>query len=352
MNTKTFLICFLFCCILSSFHSCSEETTEPLPPEPPALNSDKELISFSIVQQDPFGQLDILLTIDKQANQISISTPFDFDLTRVKVNPLVSPLAKSVPKWGDELDFRSPQKLKITAEDGTIKEFALALSRREQLPFAIQTEGEYASQYPSCEWGMGCPVVRAKNVLHYRTDENGDKVKHTVTLRHSVTDVVTVFPATIVAGNNSSGFSTWGLQISLPVEFPTGLYSVSASAAGQTAIAAAKLNVNYPCPLIEEQPAAFKVGDEITIKGNFFTNVPAGSATVPRVRIYKSTNLKEFLSPEFEIISFSATSITMKTKGFTEAEAYTLAAPTYLQIKCSTRSSFVWKWNTSVNVTP
>jgi hypothetical protein len=347
---KTLLLCLVYCYLINLTSSCSNEQFDaPATPEPPALNSEKELFSLSVMSVDPRAPSDITVTIDKQLGQISIFAPYDFDLTKIVVYPRVSASAKVEPQLGNVVDFRTPVKFKITAEDGSVNEFLATMSRRDQLPLQIKLIGNYGALYgETSDWDESFHVL-GKNLLCFRTDENGNKIKNTITLRHSITNKQVVFQGHAVALTLNSGIRDNGIEFKIPIGFDIGSYTVSASAGAQTAQAEKSLYVDYPCPVIEEQPSSFKIGDVITIKGKFFLDVPPGNAAKPKVRLYKYSDLGEFYSGEFEIISHSATSITARTKGFNVPEAYLIAKPTYLQVMCMTKGFWIFSKEVTVS---
>ncbi len=327
MNKIFFRLLLVGSCVMLT--ACGSDEPAPQTITDPPLSSKRNINYFLIASSSG----ETIVTIDTANSTVDVSVPFDFDVTFVIPVFEVSDFATVSPASMVEQDFSTPVLYTVESQSGLKKVFSVSLTRRSQLPLTnIKFEAAYASSFPrNCDWGDTL-YVAAENLLKNLKDENGDNVLNDVYLIHTTTAVSTKFsvPYAKFEGYVTSGLGSHGLSVIIPDDFPLGEYIIKVGALEQVSELPNHLMINLPDPVFTEYPAVMKVGDLVEIKGRYFTNIPRGTNNQPRIQVYKPTSLTTFTSEEFEIISFTETSINARVKGFSDNAGYIILGDAYL----------------------
>lgn len=312
----------------SVMSACKETDTTP----PPAIKYSSQNHILKVERMNYMPSDSVKYTIDTLNGKVDVLVPFDTDLFNASLSITCSPKATLSPSNWAVKNYSQPVAYRVVAENGSIKNYEVKYTCRPQLPLSINYYAVYgggnAEASMSTSWDDTIRV-HGENLLEFRKDEQGNPVPNVVTLINTATKRETSFTPPYVH-DSRAGHKT--LKITVPEGMPVGTYQLKCTALSKEVVATNKLAINYPSPIILEHPLAMKVGSTITISGKYFTNTPLGNNFTPRLRLYKGTATMYFEGQEFEIISFTPTSVTAVVKGFSNPDYEILQGEIWLQV--------------------
>lgn len=327
-NSKdSLLFGFLFAVCFTLFFSCKKKEIEQ---HEILLSTEKHFESFFIPYDGWERHDSVKVSIDFQMGIVNVSVPYDFDVTSVQPRVRIASSATVLPKDKTILDFTTSQIYIITAQDQSKKEYIVSITRRPQ-PNILDVDFIPHINGASIAWGKPLSVF-AKNIIRFLKDDKGQQIHNYVTLTNAATNQQLKLVAKLIGEDDSLNGKKAEIQIIIPDDTPVGLYSVGVIAGDKSASASKNLEIRYPDPVLIEFPKALKADQVIEIKGKYFTNIPRGTNIKPRFNVTKRTNLQDIQSMEWEVISYTETSATVKVNGYLVDMDYALLAPEYIYV--------------------